>query len=208
MNVDPTIEVKELSIGQEVLLNEAYNVIDTRAFDSAGEVVTVKEVIGDDRVIILGRGDEERVVGLSGPMEEEFLRAGDHVRMDPRTGLILEKLIRPEVGELVLEGSPTSPTTQIGGLGDQIETIRDAIELPYVHKDRFEEYELVASERRAAVRPSRMRQDADRQGGREQPGEGRRREGGDVTTPGPTSSTSRDPNSSTSTSARPSGRSA
>jgi len=142
VNVDPTIEVKALRIGQEVILNEAYNLVDTRAYDSAGEVVTIKEVIGDDRVIILGRGDEERVVGRSEAVEEEFLRAGDHVRMDSETGLILEKLIRPEVGELVLEVVPDVTYDQIGGLGDQIEVIRDAIELPYVHKDRFEEYEL------------------------------------------------------------------
>jgi len=51
-------------------------------------------------------------------------------------------LIRPEVGELVLEEVPDVTYQQIGGLGDQIEVIRDAIELPYVHKDRFEEYEL------------------------------------------------------------------
>jgi len=142
VNVDPTVEVKALRIGQEVVLNEAHNVIDTRAYDPVGEVVTVKEVIADDRAIVLGRGDEERVVERSEAVDEEFLRAGDHVRMDPMTGLILEKLIRPEVGELVLEVVPDVTYDQIGGLGDQIEVIRDAIELPYVHKDRFEEYDL------------------------------------------------------------------
>ena len=142
VSVDPTVEVKALRIGQEVILNEAYNVVDTRAYDPAGEVVTIKEVISDDRLIVIGRGDEERVVGRSDAVGEEFLRAGDHARMDPLTGLILEKLIRPEVGELVLEEVPDVTYMQIGGLGDQIEVIRDAIELPYVHKDRFEEYEL------------------------------------------------------------------
>ena len=142
VSVDPTVEVKALRIGQEVILNEAYNIVDTRAYDAAGEVVTIKEVISDDRLIVIGRGDEERVVGRSDAVGEEFLRAGDHARMDPSTGLILEKLIRPEVGELVLEEVPDVTYGQIGGLGDQIEVIRDAIELPYVHKDRFEEYAL------------------------------------------------------------------
>ena len=142
VSVDPTVEVKALRIGQEVILNEAFNVVDTRAYDPAGEVVTIKEVISDDRLIVIGRGDEERVVGRSDAVGEEFLRAGDHARLDPLTGLILEKLIRPEVGELVLEEVPDVTYMQIGGLGDQIEVIRDAIELPYVHKDRFEEYEL------------------------------------------------------------------
>ena len=142
VSVDPTVEVKALRIGQEVILNEAYNVVDTRAYDPAGEVVTIKEVISDDRLIVIGRGDEERVVGRSDAVGDEFLRAGDHARMDPLTGLILEKLIRPEVGELVLEEVPDVTYMQIGGLSDQIEVIRDAIELPYVHKDRFEQYEL------------------------------------------------------------------
>ena len=142
VSVDPTVEVKALRIGQEVILNEAYNIVDTRAYDPAGEVVTIKEVISEDRLIVIGRGDEERVVGRSDAVGEEFLRAGDHARMDPLTGLILEKLVLPEVGELVLEEVPDVTYQQIGGLGDQIEVIRDAIELPYVHKDRFEEYEL------------------------------------------------------------------
>ncbi len=142
VNVDPTVEVKALRIGQEVILNEAYNVVDARAYDPAGEVVTIKEVISDDRLIVIARGDEERVVGRSEAVEDEFLRAGDHARLDPITGLVLEKLILPEVGELVLEVVPDVTYEQIGGLGDQIEVIRDAIELPYVHKDRFKEYRL------------------------------------------------------------------
>jgi proteasome-associated ATPase len=142
VNVDPTVEMKALRVGQEVILNEAYNVVDARAYDPAGEVVTIKEVISDDRLIVIGRADEERVVGRSEAVADEFLRAGDHARIDPITGLVLEKLILPEVGELVLEEVPDVTYGHIGGLGDQIEVIRDAIELPYVHKERFEEYRL------------------------------------------------------------------
>ncbi|MCL1694181.1 MAG: proteasome ATPase [Actinomycetia bacterium] len=144
VNVEPTVEFKALGIGQEVILNEAFNVVDMRSYDPAGEVVTVKEVISEDRLIILSRGDEERVVGRSQVVEDEPLRVGDHVRIDPLTGLVLERLIRPEVGELVLEEVPDVTYLQIGGLGDQIEVIRDAIELPYVHKERFAEYDLAA----------------------------------------------------------------
>ncbi|MEN8113576.1 MAG: proteasome ATPase [Actinomycetota bacterium] len=144
VNVEPTVDVKALAIGEEVVLNEAMNVVDTRGYGIAGEVVTVKEVISDDRLIVLGRADEESVVERSEAVAETFLRVGDHVRMDPATGLVFEKLIRPEVGELVLEEVPDVTYRQIGGLGDQIEVIRDAIELPYVHKDRFDDYELAA----------------------------------------------------------------
>ena len=144
VNVEPTIEFKALGIGQEVILNEAFNVVDMRSYDPAGEVVTIKEVISEDRLIILSRGDEERVVGRSEIVEDEPLRVGDHVRIDPLTGMVLERLIRPEIGELVLEEVPDITYLQIGGLGDQIEVIRDAIELPYVHKERFAEYDLAA----------------------------------------------------------------
>ncbi|HHC07800.1 MAG TPA: AAA family ATPase, partial [Actinobacteria bacterium] len=144
VNVEPTIEVKQLEVGQEVLLNEAYNIVDVRSFDGSGEVVVVKEVLDDDRLIVLGRADEERVVELAAPSRGIRLRAGDHVRMDPKTGLVFEKLVRPEVEELVLEEVPDVTYDDIGGLGPQIEVIQDAVELPYLHKERFAEYELAA----------------------------------------------------------------
>jgi len=142
VNVEPNLEIKALEVGQDVLLNEAFNVIDVRSFSDVGEVVTVKEILSEKRMIILGRADEERVVEIAAPLLGEFVRVGDHVRMEPRTGLVFEKLVRPEVEELVLEEVPDVTYTQIGGLGDQIEIIQDAIELPYVYKDRFGEYDL------------------------------------------------------------------
>ncbi len=142
VNVEPNIEIKALEIGQEVLLNEAYNIIDVRAFDVTGEVVTVKERLDDDRLVVLGRADEERVVEIAAPMVSEFVRAGDHVRLDTRTGLVFEKLIRPEVEELVLEEVPDVTYEDIGGLTEQIIAIQDAVELPYIHKERFTEYNL------------------------------------------------------------------
>jgi proteasome-associated ATPase len=144
VNVEPSIEIKELEQGQEVLLNEAMNVIDARDFEATGEIATVKEVLDDNRVIILGRADEERVVERSGPMREAFIRVGDHVRIDARTGLVYERLVRPEVEELVLEEVPDVRYADIGGLGGQIETIRDAVELPYIHKQLFDDYGLAA----------------------------------------------------------------
>ena len=144
VNVDPSIEIKTLERGQEVLLNEAMNVIDARDYDQRGEVATVKEIVGDGRVIVLGRADEERVVDLSGPMRGVYLRVGDHVRVDLRTGIVYERLVRPEVEELVLEEVPDVTYSDIGGLGNQIDTIRDAVELPYVHKELFADYGLAA----------------------------------------------------------------
>ncbi len=144
VNAQPTIEVKQLQLGQEVILNESLNVVDVRHFQVVGEVVTVKERLGDDRVVVLAHADEEHVVELSGPMHEELIRPGDHVRLDLRSGMIFEKLVRPEVEELVLEEVPDITYEQVGGLGDQIVAIRDAIELPYVHKELFTDYVLDA----------------------------------------------------------------
>ncbi|NNL98697.1 MAG: proteasome ATPase, partial [Acidimicrobiia bacterium] len=144
VNVEPTLEIKELERGQEVLLNEAYNVIDMRDFEPQGEVVAVKEVVDEQRLIVLGRGDEERVIERAAPLVTEFLRVGDHVRLDTRTGLAFEKLLRPEIEELVLEEVPDTTYEKVGGLREQIETIRDAVELPYLYKERFADYQLKA----------------------------------------------------------------
>ncbi len=142
--VEPTVEVKELKRGQEVILNEAFNIVDTRTFEPTGEVATIKETISDNRMVVLTRGDEERVVTLGAPVLDTYLRAGDHVRLDGKTGLVLEKLARPEVEELVLEEVPSITYQDIGGLDEQIEMIRDAVELPYLHRERFAAYDLAA----------------------------------------------------------------
>lgn len=142
--VEPTVDIKELERGQEVILNEAFNIVEARHFEPTGEVAAVKEVLSSDRLIVLARGDEERVVTLGAPAEELYLRAGDHVRLEPKTGLVLEKLERPEVEELILEEVPEITYADIGGLDSQIEIIQDAVELPYLHRERFAEYDLAA----------------------------------------------------------------
>jgi proteasome-associated ATPase len=144
VNAQPSIEVKQLQVGQEVLLNESMNLIDVRDFEPTGEVAAVKENLGDGRLLVLAHADEERVVELADPMAAQPIRAGDHVRIDSRTGLVLERIVRPEVEELVLEEVPDITYEQVGGLRGQIETIRDAVELPYVHKDKFDRYGLEA----------------------------------------------------------------
>ena len=144
VNAQPSVDLKQLQKGQEVLLNDSMNVVEVRDFDVQGEVVSIKEILGDNRILILAHADEERVVELADPMMGEKLRAGDHVRMELKTGLVYEKLLRPEVEELVLEEVPDINYEQVGGLRGQIESIRDAVELPYVHRELFEEYGLVA----------------------------------------------------------------
>jgi proteasome-associated ATPase len=138
----PSVEVKKLQVGQEVLLNEAFNVIDVRSFEPSGDVLRVRETMADGRVVVIAHADEERVLNRSEAMADVYLRVGDYVRVDTKTGLILEKMERPEIEELVLEEVPDVTYAEVGGLADQIEQIRDTVELPYMHKDLFKEYEL------------------------------------------------------------------
>ncbi len=138
----PNVEVKKLLVGQEVLLNEAFNIIDIRHFEPAGEVLRVREPMTDGRVVVIAHADEEKVLTRSDTMSDVKLRPGDYVRIDGKTGLILEKMERPEVEELVLEEVPDITYEDVGGLADQIEQIRDTVELPYLHRDLFKEYQL------------------------------------------------------------------
>jgi len=145
VSVHPEIDVDELAKGQEVVLNESLNVVLARAPEASGEVATIKDLMeGGNRVVIVGRADEERVVELSDQLLGVKLRAGDTVLMDPRSGLVLEKLARPEVEELVLEEVPDVSYADVGGLDNQIEMIADAVELPFLHQDLFAEHKLPA----------------------------------------------------------------
>src|ERR671938_552828 len=139
----PQIDASELQKGQEVVLNESFNVVLARAIDLNGEVVTLKEVLEDGkRALIVGRADEERVVELSDSLQHEKLRACDTLLMEGRSGLLVEKLPRPEVEELILEEVPDVSYEDVGGLDDQIEMIQDAVELPYLYAEHFTEHEL------------------------------------------------------------------
>ena len=141
----PELEDSELTRGQEVVLNESLNVVLARAAELSGEVITLKELLEDGRrAIVVGRADEERVVELSEALMGEKLRAGDSILMDSRTGLLLERLPRPEVEELILEEVPDVSYEDVGGLDDQIEQITDAVELPFLHRDLFVEHKLPA----------------------------------------------------------------
>jgi proteasome-associated ATPase len=143
VSVHPEVDVESLERGQEVALNESLNVVLARGLEVAGEVVILKELLEDERrVLVVGRADEERVCELAGAMVGQRLRAGDHLLVDVRSNLIIERLPRPEVEELVLEEVPDVNYEDIGGLDDQIELIKDAVELPYLYADLFTEHQL------------------------------------------------------------------
>ena len=140
----PAIDPHQVARGDEVVLNESFTVIGVRDPDGQGEVVTVKDVLDERRVLIYGRADEERVVELSDALRDVRLRSGDALLLDTRSNLLTEKLARQEAEALVLEEVPDITYADVGGLDSQIELITDAVELPYLHRALFTEYELPA----------------------------------------------------------------
>src|SRR5215475_1990826 len=145
VSVSPTIDAADLRPGQELVLNEALNVVIALGYETIGEVVMLKELLeGGDRALVISHADEERIVRLAEPLLAGTLRAGDSLLLEPRSGYVYERIPKAEVEELILEEVPDITYEQIGGLASQIEQIRDAIELPYLHADLFKEHQLRA----------------------------------------------------------------
>jgi len=143
VSVSPSIEIEDLRPGQELVLNEALNVVIALGYETVGEVVMLKELLeGGDRALVISHADEERIVRLAEPLLDGVLRSGDSLLLEPRSGYVYERIPKAEVEELILEEVPDITYDLIGGLGPQIEQIRDAIELPYLHADLFKEHQL------------------------------------------------------------------
>jgi len=143
VHVSPAVELDTLRPGQEVVLNEALNVVVAEGYESAGEIVMLKELLEDgERALVISHSDEERVVRLADPLRDSVLRSGDSLLLEPRSGYVFERIPKAEVEELILEEVPDIVYSDIGGLSGQIEQIRDAIELPYLHADLFREHQL------------------------------------------------------------------
>ena len=143
VTVAPSLEIDDLRKGQEVMLNEAMNVVEALEFERHGDVVMIKELLDDgERALVLNHTDEERVVLLADSLLDTPLKAGDSLLVESRSGWAYERIPKSEVEELVLEEVPDIDYSQIGGLSEQIEMIRDAVELPYLHADLFREHAL------------------------------------------------------------------
>jgi proteasome-associated ATPase len=141
--VSPEVKIDELRHGQEVMLNEAMNIVAARGYERAGEIVMLKELLDDgERALVIGHTDEERVVYLADVLRGSPLRSGDSLLLEPRSAYAYERIPKSEVEELILEEVPDIDYTDIGGLAKQIEAIRDAVELPFLHSDLFREHEL------------------------------------------------------------------
>ncbi|MCP9455832.1 MAG: proteasome ATPase [Nitrospira sp.] len=144
VSIHPAINKAQLKRGQEVVLNEALNVIEAKSFERQGEVVRLKDVLEGGRALVTLHFDEEKVVEMGDPLMTERLSVGDHLLYDPRSGYVIEKLPRSEAEELVLEEVPDVDYSRIGGLQKELEQVRDAVELPFLYPDLFAEYKLSA----------------------------------------------------------------
>ena len=142
VNLRPNIAADALRKGQQLILNEALNVVETCEFEMQGEVVRVKDLLDNQRAIVTLRMDEERVAELAEPLTNERLSVGDQLMFDPRSGYLLERLPKSEVEEVVLEEIPDITYEDIGGLREQLEQVRDAVELPFLYPELFAEHHL------------------------------------------------------------------
>ncbi|MFD8499276.1 proteasome ATPase [Amycolatopsis sp. NPDC059657] len=148
VSVSPAVEVESLKRGQALRLNEALTVVEGGGFERTGEVCALREVLapeqdgGPYRGLVVGHADEERVVFLSDPLADQPLKPGDSLLVDSKAGYAYERVPKAEVEDLVLEEVPDVQYEDIGGLTRQIEQIRDAVELPFLHADLYLEYQL------------------------------------------------------------------
>ena len=140
--VSPTIELDQLVPGREVVLNEALNVVRALGYENVGELVQCKEFLGEDRVLVVLHGDEERVCRVADVLKGVKVRIGDSLLLDARSNFVFERIPKAEVADLVLEEVPDIRYEDIGGLAGQIEQIRDAVEMPYLHAELFREHAL------------------------------------------------------------------
>jgi proteasome-associated ATPase len=142
VNLHPSIKAEDIKPGQELILNEGLNVVETAGYEIQGEVVILKEQLDAERAIVTQRADEDRVGIIADPLRQVKLKIGDHLLIDAKSGYLLEKLPKSEVEDLSLEEVPDISYDDIGGLGTQLETIKDAVELPYLYAEYYKEHHL------------------------------------------------------------------
>ncbi|MDO5661361.1 MAG: proteasome ATPase [Brachybacterium sp.] len=136
------LDLDALVPGTEVMLNESLAAVETARRLDGGTVVSVLEELPDGRVLVQVASEDTRALARAGTVADVPLHPRDQVLVDLRAQLVLEQIERAEITDLILEQVPDTSFERIGGLGPQIETIRDAVELPFLHQDLYREYGL------------------------------------------------------------------
>ena len=143
VEIHPDLTEIQLRKGQEVVLNESLNVVSVREGEKTGEIVSLKEILSDGkRALVKGRTDQERVVDLCDDLQGVALDQGTLLLCANNADLLIEVIPKPELEDHVLVEVPSVTYNDIGGLDNQILQITDAIELPYLHKDLYDEHDL------------------------------------------------------------------
>src|SRR3989441_387912 len=142
VRLHPAIKAESLRPGQELVLNDALNVIAAAGYEIQGDVVVLKERLDDERAIVTLRADGEKIAVIADPLRSMRLNPGDQLLMDPKSGYVLERLPKSEVQDLALEEVPDVGYEDVGGLSAQIHAIEDAVELPYLYADDYKEHKL------------------------------------------------------------------
>ncbi|OZG51549.1 ATPase AAA [Pseudoscardovia radai] len=140
--VSPQVKVDHLTPGQSVLLND--NLVLVRAVSTTitGPVRRVRSLLGADRLLVDDSSGARAVVLRGGGIARRDVAEGDDVLLDASGHYAVEVLPRYDANDLVLEEAPDVTFADIGGLDEQIERIRDAVEMPFLHRDLYERYGL------------------------------------------------------------------
>jgi proteasome-associated ATPase len=142
VRLHPALTPALLRPGQELVLNDALNVVATAGYEVQGDVVILKSLLADERAVVALRADEEKVGVIADPLRSTRLKPGDHILMDPKSGYLLERLEKGEVEDLSLEEVPDVGYRDVGGLEAQIQAIEDTVDLPYLYADVYKEHQL------------------------------------------------------------------
>lgn len=140
--VAPQVDLAGIALGQEVLISDENQLVEVGQYPRSGEVVTVAELLGADRVITRSGSPGERIYTLAGPLRAGSVAPGDSLLVDNRSQLALEKVVRSSVDQMLTVETPQATYADIGGLGEQIELVRDTLELPFKHPQLHGRYGL------------------------------------------------------------------
>ncbi len=140
--IAPELPAASLQVGSSVLLNEAMMLVELGPSPAQLDVVVVRDVLADGTLLVGGGGEDEHLL-TAGPAVTD-VQPGQSVAADRRAGVALAVVERSDVTDLLLDEMPDVDYADIGGLGEQIEQIRDAVELPFLHRDLFARYQLPA----------------------------------------------------------------
>ncbi|MGA2176592.1 MAG: AAA family ATPase [Verrucomicrobiota bacterium] len=140
--IDPQVPLASLQVGQRVLLNEAFAVVQGLGFDRNGPIVRVDELLSGGRLRI---GQESglltSVLLRSALLAKEKIKPGMEVRLDVNQRVALEVIGVGRRIERSLETVTALPWTAVGGQSEAVQAIRDTIELPFLHRELFKRFE-------------------------------------------------------------------